>query len=33
MLFVGWGEGLGMCELENTPKMQKRPKTFVHDKL
>jgi len=26
-LFVGWGEGLGLCELE----MQKCPKTFVHD--
>ena len=33
MLFVGWGEGLGMCELENAPQMQKCPKTFVHDKL
>ena len=32
MLFVGWGEGLGMCELENAPPMQKCPKTFIHDK-
>ena len=29
-LFVGWGEGLHLCELENTPEMQKCPKTFVH---
>ena len=21
-LFVGWGEGLGLCELENAPEMQ-----------
>ena len=28
---VGWGEGLGLCELENAPEMQKCPKTFVHD--
>ena len=27
----GWGEGLGLCELENAPEMQKCPKTFVHD--
>ena len=30
-LFVGWGEGLGLCELENVPEMQMCPKTFVHD--
>ena len=30
-LFVGWGEGLDLRELENTPEMQKCPKTFVHD--
>ena len=30
-LFVGWGEGLGLCELENVPEMQTCPKTFVHD--
>ena len=30
-LFVGWGEGLDTCELENAPEMQKFPKTFVHD--
>ena len=30
-LFVGWGEGLYLCELENAPEMQKCPKTFVHD--
>ena len=30
-LFVGWEEGLDLCELENAPKMQKCPKTFVHD--
>ena len=29
-LFVGWGEGLDLCELENAPEMQKSPKTFVH---
>ena len=23
--------GLGLCELENAPEMQKYPKTFVHD--
>ena len=28
---VGWGEGLGLCELENASEMQKCPKTFVHD--
>ena len=33
MLFIGWGEGLGMCELENALEMQKCPKTFVQDKL
>ena len=29
-----WGEGgggLGLCELENAPEMQKYPETFVHD--
>ena len=30
-LFVGWGEGLDLCELENAEEMQKYPKTFVHD--
>ena len=30
-LFVEWGEGLDLCELENVPEMQKCPKTFVHD--
>ena len=30
-LFVGWGEGLYLCELENAPEKQKCPKTFVHD--
>ena len=30
-LFVGWGEGLDLCELENAPEMQRCPKTFVHD--
>ena len=30
-LFVGWGEGLDLCELENAPEIQKCPKTFVHD--
>ena len=30
-LFVGWGEGLDLCELENAPEKQKCPKTFVHD--
>ena len=30
-LFVGWGEGQGMYELENAPEIQKYPKTFVHD--
>ena len=24
-LFVGWGEGQGMCELENAPEIQKYP--------
>ena len=28
---VGWGERLGLCELENAPEMQKCPKTFVHE--
>ena len=27
-LFVGWGEGLDLCELENAPETQKCPKTF-----
>ena len=27
-LFVGWGEGLDLCELENAPEMQKCPKTL-----
>ena len=30
-LFVGWGEGLDLCELENAPETQKCPKTLVHD--
>ena len=30
-LFVGWGEGLDLCELANAPEMQKCPKTFVDD--
>ena len=30
-LYVGWGEGLDLCELENAPETQKCPKTFVHD--
>ena len=30
-LFVGWEEGLDLCELENAPEEQKFPKTFVHD--
>ena len=30
-LFVGWGEGLDLCELENAPETQKCPKTFVYD--
>ena len=30
-LFVGWAEGLDLCELENAPETQKCPKTFVHD--
>ena len=32
-LFVGWGEGLDLSELENASEMQKCPKTFVHDCL
>ena len=28
-LFVGWGEGSDLCELENAPETQKCPKTFV----
>ena len=30
-LFVGWGEGLDLCELENAPETRKCPKTFVQD--
>ena len=30
-LFVGWAEGLDLCELENATETQKCPKTFVHD--
>ena len=30
-LFVWWGEGLDLCELENISDMQKCPKTFVND--
>ena len=30
-LFVWWGEGLDLCELENVSDMQKCPKTFVND--
>ena len=30
-VFVGWGEGLDLCELENAPETQTCPKTFVHD--
>ena len=30
-LFLGWGEGLSLCELENAPGTQKCPKPFVHD--
>ena len=30
-LFVGWGELLGRCEVENAPETQKCPKTSVHD--
>ena len=25
-LFVGWGEGLGLCELENAPEMKSAPR-------
>ena len=32
-LFVGWGEGLDLCALENAPETQKCPKTSVHDCL
>ena len=31
LLFVGWGKGWDLCELENAPEMQKCPKTFVYD--
>ena len=31
ILFVGWGEGLDLRELENAPETQKCLKTFVHD--
>ena len=30
-VFVGWGEGLDLCELENAPETQTCPKIFVHD--
>ena len=30
-LFVGWGEGLELCELENALETQTCPKTLVHD--
>ena len=30
-LFMGGREGLGLCELENAPEMQKCPKTFFCD--
>ena len=30
-LFVEWGEGLDLCELENAPETQKCRKTFVND--
>ena len=30
-LFVGWVEGLDLCELENTPETQKCHKNFVHN--
>ena len=30
-LFVGWGEEVDLCELENAPEMKKCPKMFVHD--
>ena len=30
-LFVGWGEGLDLCEVENAPEMQKCLKTFAND--
>ena len=30
-LFVGWGEGWDLCELENARETQKCPKAFVHD--
>ena len=32
-LFVVWGEGLDLCDLENAPETQMCPKTFVHDCL
>ena len=32
-LLVGWGEGLDLCELENTTERQKCRKTLVHDCL
>ena len=32
-LFVGWGEGLGLCKLENALEMQKCLKTSAHDCL
>ena len=27
-MFVGWGEGQGMCELENVPEIQKYPNFY-----
>ena len=30
-MFVGQGQSLDLCELENTPETQRCPKTFVHD--
>ena len=30
-LFMGWREGLDLCELEKAPEMQNCPKTFVYD--
>ena len=29
--FMGWGERLGICELEKAPEMQKCTRSFVHD--
>ena len=30
-MFVGWGQGLDLCEFQNASETQKCPKTFVHD--